>query len=99
VSSDAPKSAYEIAMEKLRARDRERGEAAAKPLTDEQREKIAEVRRFYEAKLAEREILHRSERRKVAHDPDKLREQEENYAADRRRLESERDAKIAKIRE
>ncbi len=36
---DAPKSAYEIAMERLRRKDREEG-VAERPLTDEQKAAI-----------------------------------------------------------
>jgi hypothetical protein len=95
---DAPKSAYEIAMEKLRAKDAARGEKPGRKLTAAQKDQIAEIRRFFEAKLAEREILFRAERSKAAHDPDKLREVEEGYRSDRRRFESEREAKIEKVR-
>jgi hypothetical protein len=96
--SDAPKSAYEIAMEKLRAQDRERGEAPGKKLTPKQKARITEIRQFYEAKLAEREILYRSELARSLEDPEKVRQVEEGYRIDRRRLESERDGKIEKIK-
>ena len=96
--SDRPKSAYEVAMEKLRAQDKEHGEAPGKPLTTKQKERIAEVRKHYESKVAEREILYHAERKKAPDDPDKVGEIERSYLTDRRRLESERDAKIEKIR-
>lgn len=95
---DAPKSAYEIAMERLRAQDKTSGTTARK-LTAAQKDQIAEIRRFYEAKLAEREILYKGERLKVEDDAEKLRATEAGYATDRRRLESDRDSKIARIRE
>ena len=94
---DAPKSAYELAMERLRKKDAESG-AESTPLTDEQRKAIAEVRNFYEAKLAEAEVLHQSSLRRAA-DPDARALLEEQYRRDRERLGSERDGKIAKIRE
>src|SRR5437879_11733614 len=56
--SDEPKTAFELAMERLRQKDREVG-TAERRLTDEQKASIAEVRRSYQAKVAEREILHR----------------------------------------
>ena len=59
---DAPKSAYEIAMERLRLQDKERGEAAPSALTGEQKQAIAEVRARHHAKLAE---ARRSEERRV----------------------------------
>ena len=95
----APRSAYEIAMERLRKQDAERGETEP-TLTDRQREEIAEVRRYYKAKLAEHEILHRSELRKAraTREDESIREAEENYRADRRRLEDEMESKILAIR-
>ena len=43
------KSAYELAMERMDSGD-------GKPLTDEQKEKIAEINTKYKAKIAERKI-------------------------------------------
>jgi|SRR6266704_1096123 len=101
MSDDRPKSAYEITMEKLKARDRERGENAPAALTDGQKKKIAELRRIHEAKLAEREILHRSDRAKLLSDPEgaeKLKDLEEHYFDDRRRIEEQRDRVIEEVR-
>ena len=94
---DAPKSAYELAMERLRKKDAESG-AETKPVTDAQRASIAEVRNFYEAKAAEVEVLHLSALRRTA-EPDARALIEEQYRRDRERLNSERDSKIAKIRQ
>jgi hypothetical protein len=96
MADDAPKSAYELAMERLRKQDAESG-AESRPLTDEQRAAIAEVRNFYEAKAAEVEVLHQSAMRRTF-EPDARTLLEEQYRRDRERLNSERDAKIAKIR-
>ena len=96
MSDDEPKSAIEIAMERLRAKDREAG-IEDKPLTDEQREAIAEVRRVYEARVAEAEILHKSKLRGIQ-DPGEYQELEDNYRRDRDRLTSERDTQIERIR-
>ena len=101
MSEDRPKSALEIAMEKLQARDRERGEAAPAALTDDQKKKINEIRKVHEARLAEREILYRSDRAKLLADPegaDKLGELEGNYRSDRRRIEEQRDRSIEEAR-
>ncbi len=92
----APKSAYELAMERLRKKDAESG-AEATPLTEEQRASIAEVRNFYEAKAAEVEVLHQSALRRAV-EPDARALLEEQYRRDRERLNSERDAKIERIR-
>lgn len=96
MTDEAPKSAYELAMERLRRKDREAG-VEERPVTDEQRAAIADVRKRYDAKLAEREILHESERRK-ARDPEGLEKLEEDYRRDRERLQSERDRKIEDVR-
>jgi hypothetical protein len=93
---DAPKSAYEIILERLQKKDREDG-VEKRPLTDEQKDRIAEVRRFYEARLAEREILHQSSRRKAA-DLEALDKLEEEYRRDRERIASERDRKVDEAR-
>jgi hypothetical protein len=58
---------------------------------------VAEARRQAEAKLAEIEILHR-DRLKGMYDPAKRQEEEETYLLERRRIESERDRKIEKLR-
>jgi hypothetical protein len=93
---DAPKSAYEIVLERLRQKDREQG-VEERPLRAEQRSRIAEVRQTCEARLAEREILHQSSLRKTE-DPAEQETLEEEYRRDRERLGSERDRKIEKIR-
>src|SRR5215471_16439101 len=94
---EAPKTAYELAMERLRKRDEEAG-IRSQPLTDEQKAAIAEVRNFYEAKLAEVDVLHHSTLRAVR-DPAERELLEQGYRRDRERLTSERDHKIAKLRE
>ncbi len=92
--SDAPKSAFELAMEKLRRQDADSG-VEAKPLTDAQREAIAEVRKTYEARVAERKIMHQSEIGRAPETP----EQHEELRRDLDRFERERDEKIKRIRE
>lgn len=96
MSDDAPKSAYELAMERLRRKDVEEG-AEPRPVTAEQRSAIAELRRVYEAKLAEREILHHSALRK-ARDAEAVAALEEQYRRDRERIAAERDRKIEETR-
>jgi cell division septum initiation protein DivIVA len=93
---DAPRSAYEVAMERLRKKDAESGTEVT-PLTDEQRAAIAEARNFYEAKAAEREVLHQSTMRRTA-DPEAREGFDAQYRRDRERLASDRDAKIERIR-
>ena len=90
------KSAVELAMERLRQKDAAAG-IEARPLSDKQKAAIAEVRNFYEAKLAEQEVLHQSSLRKTA-DPEARLALDADYRRDRERLASDRDAKIDKIR-
>ncbi len=93
---DAPKTAYEIALERLKKKDRAEG-VEERPLSDEQRARIGELRRVYEARLAEREILYQSARRKAG-DLEELDRLEEEYRRDRERLASERDRKMDEVR-
>lgn len=96
MAEDAPKSSYELAMERLRKQDAEAG-VREQPLTDEKREAIAEARRVAEARLAEREILHQSAVRGVV-DPESREELEQQYRRDRDRIQSDLDRKLAEIR-
>jgi hypothetical protein len=93
---DAPKTAYEIILERLQKKDKEAG-VEDRPLDDEQRARIAELRKVYEARLAEREILYHSARGKAG-TPEDLERLEEEYRRDRERLGSERDRKIEEAR-
>ena len=98
MSDDRPKSAWEIALEKLQRQDRERGTAAHAPLSDAQKKAIAEVRTRFEAKLAEAEILHRSNRVKAGDDAEALEKLEEDYRTERRRIEEQREREVARVR-
>jgi hypothetical protein len=91
-----PKSAYELAMERLRKKDEDAGVTSA-PVTDEQKAAIAEVRNFYEAKLAEQQVLHQSAMRNVT-TLEQKEALEQEYRRGRERLTSERERKIEKIR-
>jgi hypothetical protein len=95
-SKGAPKSSYELAMERLRKKDQEEG-VEARTVTDAQKAAIAEVRNFYEAKLAEAEVLHQSKMRALF-DPAAREALDQEYRRDRERLVSERDSKIEKLR-
>jgi hypothetical protein len=91
-----PKSSYELAMERLRKRDQEAG-VERQPVTEAQKKAIAEIRNFYEAKLAELEVLHQGRMRSIL-DSSERAAREQQYRRDRERLSSERDAKIEKAR-
>lgn len=96
VAEDAPKTSFELAMERLRQKE---GSAAPeeRPLTDAQKAAIAEARNMYTARVAEREILHRDALRRAA-----SREEAEQLGLELRRdldrLATDRDRKIAEVR-
>jgi len=96
MSDEAPKTAFELAMERLRQKDREVG-TAERRLTDEQKASIAEVRRSYQAKVAEREILHRDAPAK-ARTQEEVEKLDEALRIDLDRLAGDRDRKIDEIR-
>jgi hypothetical protein len=93
---EAPKSALELAMERLKKKDVEQG-VSDRPLTEDQKHEIAEVRTMYGAKLAQEEILFQSKTHGYI-DPESRRTLEENYRRDVERITHERDRKIEKIR-
>ena len=95
--SDAPKSALELVMERLRKKDAEAGVEAHK-LTEDQKAAIAEARSVYEARVAERKILHEGKARTIF-EPQERETLEEHYRRDLDRFASDRDARIRKIRE
>ena len=90
------KSAYELALERLKAQGIEppREEGLAPALRDQ----VAEVRSKAEAKIAELEILHQG-RLKALLDPGQREEEEEDYRRERRRIEQDRDDKVARLRQ
>jgi hypothetical protein len=97
MAEDKPiKSSYELAMERLRKKDADEG-VESRPVTDAQKAAIAEVRNFYEAKMAEQQVLYQSALRTTA-DPEARATLEQQYRRDRERFTSERDSKIEKIR-
>jgi hypothetical protein len=94
--SDAPRSAYEIAMERLRQKDEEAG-IERRPVTDAQKAAIADVRSLYDSKLAEAEIMHQGRITAIV-DLAEREAHEAEYRRDRERLLADRDAKIEKLR-
>jgi hypothetical protein len=94
----APKSAVELAMERLRKQDAEEG-VTTRPLTDQQKAAIAEARSYYDAKIAEQEILQQAAMKQLfGADPAERAEVERRFRRERERLSSERDAKVERIR-
>jgi len=92
------KSAFELAMERLKAQDRENGIEEERPLSDEQKQEIARVRQEAKAKLAEMEILHTDALMAAGGDPEKIQKVEESYRADRGRVESRMESAIARVK-
>lgn len=72
------KSSYEIALAKIK----EQGIAESTPLTEEQKQRIAEIKKEYEAKAAEKKILLQGA---------------DELAAELRQLEIRRDEKIQAV--
>lgn len=96
-SEEKPKSALELAMERLRKRDAESG-AVDRPPTEEQKAAIAEARSVHAAKLAELEILHRSKLLGMF-DPAARAQAEDDYRREVLRLNEQCERKVRKIRE
>lgn len=95
-SDSAPKSAYELAMERLRKKDEDAG-VTAQALTDAQRDAIAEARRVAESKVAEAQIMHRS-RVLALGDPAERTAAEEALRRDIQRIREDCDRKVETIR-
>jgi hypothetical protein len=96
MADEEPKSAYELAMERLRKKDAAEG-IAERAVTDEQKAEIAEVRRVYEAKVAEAEILFKSKLATVF-DPEERTRLLDGHRRDLQRLQDDRERKLTKIR-
>ena len=85
-------------MERLRKKDAEAG-VSTRPITDEQRAAIAEVRSLSDSKIAEQDILRQSAmNRLLGADPAELDVVASQFRRERERLASERDAKVEKLR-
>jgi hypothetical protein len=94
MSEDEPKSAIEIAMEKLRAR----GDFSETPLSDAQKAEIAEIRSLYKAKIAELEI-HEESKMKQAASLEELEALKEALGKEKERLNREMEDKVQKVRQ
>ena len=93
---DAPKSALELALERLKKQDADAG-ITQTPLTDEQRAAIADARSLYEARVAERRIMHQTQTAALF-DPEALEQRREELRRDLAQFEADRDARIRRIR-
>ena len=93
---DKPKTAFELAMERLSAEDREAGTKETS-LTPKQKEAIAEARRVASSRLAEREILFRDSMTKTP-EPETREKAEAEYQIDRQRIHDDCERAIEAIR-
>ncbi len=96
MSDTGPKSAYELAMERLRRKDAEAG-ITSSTLSDAQKAEIAEVRSRAEARIAELKILHQS-KAAALFDPAEREAIEAELRRDIERIQDDRERKIAKVR-
>jgi len=90
------KSAYELAMERLAKSDPD----ASRPLSAEQKKRLAEIDRVYQGKMAEREIFLKQQLNtelaaQKFDEADKVRQQ---MAQEKTRLEEERDDEKERVR-
>ncbi len=88
-----PKSAYELAMEKLKTR----GGYEERKLSDKQKAAIADIRGRYRARIAEAEIEHQSKLSSVTtyEELDKLKSE---LAREKERLNAEMEEKVEEVR-
>ena len=93
----APKSAYELAMERLRKKDEAAG-IVQTSLTEAQKTAITEIRSLYGARLAQADLEHQ-DRLRATFDPAVHEALEVEYRRERERLSAEMDAKIEKARQ
>jgi hypothetical protein len=94
--SDKLKSSLELALEKLQKED----PVEVRKLTDEQKQAISDIRRKYQARIAEAELASQERIKKAAttgnyEEIEKIREQ---LGGERRRLNAELEREIEKCR-
>jgi hypothetical protein len=89
------KSAYELAMERLNK------SAPMAKLTEEQKKKIAELDSVYAAKIANREIIVKSELAKaqLSGDFESIEQLQKQLGSDRKSLEAELEEKKEDVRQ
>ena len=96
------KSALELAMQKINARQ-ERAPVAS--LTEAQRLEIGELRKQYEAKIAEKEIMMQAEMRRLARNRPpqeaaaKVQELQVQFQESKKALQEELEAKVSALRD
>lgn len=90
------KSAYELAMERLSKSD----PSADKPLTPEQKERLAEIDRIYKGKIAEREIFlkQKLDEAMTARKYEEIEQVQKQISSERARFEEEREEEKERVR-
>jgi hypothetical protein len=90
------KSAYELAMERLAKSDPN----AARPLTAAQKDRLAEIDRIYQGKLAEREIFLKKQLNDAFADQkaEEVQKIKQQITSERTRLEEEREEEKERVR-
>ncbi len=96
MSDEAPKSAVELAMARLRKQDAASGSIDS-PLTEAQKAEIAEVRQLYAARRAQAEIMHNASLASAV-DVEGLARLHEEFRRDADRMTRELEEKVAAIR-
>jgi hypothetical protein len=90
------KSAYELAMERLAKSD----PSSAKPLTPEQKDRLAEIDRVYKGKIAEREIFLKQKLDEAMANGkmEEIEQVQKQMASERARFEEEREEEKERVR-
>lgn len=90
------KSAYELAMERLAKSDPDAGKA----LTPEQKNRLAEIDRVYQGKIAEREIFLKKQLNDALaqQNADEYQKIQKQIVSERARLEEEREDEKERVR-
>lgn len=96
MNDDAPKSALELAIARLKQKDAAAGSVEA-PLTDAQKAEIADVRQLYAARRAQAEIMHKASLASAV-DVEGLARLHEEFRRDTDRMQRELEEKVAAIR-
>jgi hypothetical protein len=91
------KSAYELAMERLAKSDPNKG----RPLSAAQKERLAEIDRVYQGKIAEREIFLKKQLNEAysAQKAEEVQKVQQQLASERVRLEEERESEKERVRQ
>lgn len=96
MNDEAPKSAIELAMARLKRQDADAG-AVETPLTEAQKAAITEVRQVYAARRAQAEIMLKTSLASVG-DMEGLAALQEEFRRDTDRMARELEEKVAAIR-